>query len=61
MESVELFDVYRGGQLEEGQKSLAYSLAFRSPDTTLTDEAIAKNMEKILRALSEEFGATLRE
>lgn len=61
LESVELFDVYRGGQLEEGQKSLAYSLAFRSPDTTLTDEAIAKNMEKILKALSEEFGATLRE
>lgn len=61
LESVELFDVYRGDQLAEGQKSLAYALSFRSPDTTLTDEAIAGNMEKILSALLSEFGATLRE
>ena len=61
LESVELFDVYRGGQLGEGQKSLAYALSFRSSDMTLTDESIAKNMDNILAALSGEFGAALRE
>lgn len=61
LESVQLFDVYRGGQLEEGQKSLAFALSFRSPDTTLTDESVAESMEKILSALSEQFGAALRE
>ena len=58
---MQLFDVYRGGQLEEGQKSLAFALSFRSPDTTLTDESVAESMEKILSALSEQFGAALRE
>jgi phenylalanyl-tRNA synthetase beta chain len=35
LDSVELFDVYQGAQIEEGKKSVAYSLKFRSPDRTL--------------------------
>ncbi|TFI18259.1 hypothetical protein E4A41_14855, partial [Micrococcus endophyticus] len=38
LESVELFDVYRGPGVPEGSKSLAFSLRFRAPDRTLTAE-----------------------
>ena len=39
---VRLFDVYRGGQVPAGKKSLAYSLTFQAPDRTLTAEDTAK-------------------
>ncbi|NLY71471.1 MAG: phenylalanine--tRNA ligase subunit beta, partial [Clostridiales bacterium] len=38
LESVELFDVYRGKQVPEGKKSVAFSLTYRASDRTLTDE-----------------------
>ncbi len=42
LESLRLFDVYRGEQVQDGARSLAYSLTFRAPDRTLTgDEAVA--------------------
>ena len=50
LESIEMFDVYRGGQLGEGKKSVAFSLTFRAPDRTLTEPEIAKAMEKIQRS-----------
>ena len=59
LESVNLFDVYTGAGVKEGKKSLAYSLSYRSADGTLTDADI--NMEKLLKALEKEFGATLRD
>jgi phenylalanyl-tRNA synthetase beta chain len=40
VESVEVFDVYQGAGLPEGKKSLAFSLSFRSPERTLTDEEV---------------------
>ena len=61
IENAELFDVYEGAQLGDEKKSLAYSLTFRSNEGTLTDEMIAADMERILQALKEEFGASLRE
>lgn len=59
-ESIALFDVYRGKQIEDGFKSLAYSLVFRSADKTLVDEDVVKETEKILKALEEKIGAELR-
>ncbi|MEG0388789.1 MAG: phenylalanine--tRNA ligase subunit beta, partial [Niameybacter sp.] len=59
--SCELFDVYQGKQIEEGFKSVAYNLVFRSPDHTLTDEEIQKSMKKILNGLETVIGAKLRE
>lgn len=60
VESYKLFDVYKGAQIEEGHKSIAYSITYRSKDKTLTDEDIAKVHEKILSELSEKLNANLR-
>ena len=50
--NTEVFDVYTGKGIEEGKKSLAYSLTFGSNDRTLTDEEINKVLEKIIERLS---------
>ncbi len=57
---VRLFDVYRGGQIPTGKKSLAYSLTFQAADRTLTAEDTAKARQKIVARLERELGATLR-
>jgi len=57
---VRLFDVYRGGQIPAGKKSLAYSLTFQAADRTLTAEDTAKARQKIVARLERELGATLR-
>ena len=60
VESVRLFDVYRGGQIPEGMKSLAFSVTMRASDHTLTDEESDKVTKKILTLLERELGLTLR-
>ena len=57
---VALFDLYTGGQLPKGKKSLAYRITFQSPSQTLTDDEVNKVLEKILAKLSKQLGATLR-
>ena len=57
---VRLFDLYRGGQVPAGKKSLAYALTFQAPDRTLTDEDTKKLRSKIVARLERELGATLR-
>jgi phenylalanyl-tRNA synthetase beta chain len=57
---VVIFDVYTGGQLPLGKKSLAYRITFQSPSHTLTDEEVNEVLEQILGKLSRELGATLR-
>jgi phenylalanyl-tRNA synthetase beta chain len=59
LESVELFDLYRGEQAGEGKKSLALRLAFRAPDRTLTDEDVAALRGAIEERLAE-VGGRLR-
>jgi phenylalanyl-tRNA synthetase beta chain len=54
------FDVYRGGQVEPGKKSLAFSVTFQSPERTLTDEDAAELRNRIVAALEKAFGAQLR-
>jgi phenylalanyl-tRNA synthetase beta chain len=60
VESVRLFDVYRGEQVPEGKKSLAYALNLRSRERTLTDEDADAVRTRILTALEERTGAQLR-
>jgi len=60
VERVTIFDVYSGGQLPPGKKSLAYSITFQSPTHTLTDEEVNQVQQQILDKLSTELGATLR-
>jgi len=58
---VDIFDVYIGDQVPPGKKSLAYRITFQSPTHTLTDEEVNKVQQQILKKLSSELGATLRE
>ena len=60
LEDVRLFDVFRGVQLGLGKKSAAFSLVFRSPDQTLTDEALNPAMKRVLKACKEKFEAEIR-
>ncbi len=60
LEAVTLFDVYTGEPIPEGQKSVAFSLVFRDPARTLTDEEVAAAHERIVAALERAHGAKLR-
>ena len=60
LESMELFDVYRGAQVAAGHKSVAFSLTFRASDRTLTDEEVQAAMDKVTRVCAEKHGATVR-
>ena len=59
LETVKLFDVYRGRQIEGGKKSVAFSVVLRSADGTLTDERVSAVMKKVMAEL-EKAGAVLR-
>ncbi len=60
LEAISLFDVYRGAQVPDGQKSVAFSLSFRCFDRTLTDAEVDEAMSRALRALEKEYQAVLR-
>ncbi|MDI9635746.1 phenylalanine--tRNA ligase subunit beta [Oscillatoria amoena NRMC-F 0135] len=60
LESVELFDEYRGEHVVEGQRSLAFRLVYRGSDRTLTDAEVEPLHQKVRDALVEKFGVSLR-
>jgi phenylalanyl-tRNA synthetase beta chain len=60
LRDVRVFDVYRGGQIPEGKKSIALHVAFQSPERTLSDDDAREPRERIVAALAERFGAELR-
>ena len=60
LRNVKLFDIYRGANIGEGKKSLAFSLELRADDRTLTDTDSESVMSKVLDALQEKCGAILR-
>ncbi|WP_097027610.1 phenylalanine--tRNA ligase subunit beta [Clostridium peptidivorans] len=60
VEKVKLFDVYKGKQIPEGKKSIAYSILYRLENKTLTDEEVNKVHDKIVRTLENRLGAQLR-
>lgn len=60
LESAKLFDVYKGSQIPEGKKSIAYAITYRHADKTLTDTEVNKVHDKILRSLEHKLGAELR-
>lgn len=61
IESSKLFDVYKGKQVKEGCKSIAYSITFRASDRTLTDQEVSAVMKDIIDQLKKQLGAELRE
>jgi phenylalanyl-tRNA synthetase beta chain len=54
------FDEYRGAQVPEGHKSVAFALTFRSPERTLTDAEVDSAMSSIKPALEKKHGARFR-
>jgi phenylalanyl-tRNA synthetase beta chain len=60
LESVDLFDVYRGAPLASTEKSLAIRLSFRSPDRTLTDAEIDASLDAIRRGLAADVSGRIR-
>lgn len=60
LESVELFDEYRGENVPQGQRSLAFRLVYRASDRTLTDTEVEPVHNKVREALVEKFGVNLR-
>jgi phenylalanyl-tRNA synthetase beta chain len=61
LENVRAFDEYRGAQVADGQKSIAFTLTFRSPERTLTDAEVDKVMADIRLALEKKHHARFRE
>ncbi|MDN3438243.1 phenylalanine--tRNA ligase subunit beta [Planococcus sp. APC 3900] len=59
LKDVRVFDLYEGDKMEEGKKSVAFSLTYFDPEKTLTDEEVINAHDKVLAALTE-VGAELR-
>ncbi len=57
---VKLFDLYAGKELPQGKHSIALSLRYRALDRTLTDEEVNSAHERVVRTLTEQYGAELR-
>jgi phenylalanyl-tRNA synthetase beta chain len=60
LREIRIFDVYHGEQVGPGRKSIAFSVAFQSPERTLSDDDAAALRERIVGALAEGYGAELR-
>ncbi|MBE5787977.1 MAG: phenylalanine--tRNA ligase subunit beta, partial [Clostridiales bacterium] len=60
LEDIRMFDVFRGVQIGEGNKSVAFSLTIRAADHTLTEEEINRVTDKALKIAKEQFNAVLR-
>jgi phenylalanyl-tRNA synthetase beta chain len=61
LESVELFDVFRGKNVPVGSKSMAYAFIYRSPERTLTDAEVSAVHEKLVEQFKQKLQATVRE
>ncbi|AAK80312.1 phenylalanyl-tRNA synthetase beta chain [Clostridium acetobutylicum] len=60
LESLNLFDVYKGKQVPQGKKSVSYALTYRDENKTLTDKDVEKIQNKVIKTLEHVLGAELR-
>ena len=60
LKNIQLFDLYQGKNVEEGTKSVAFSLTYFDPERTLTDEEVVNVHGKVLDALTVQANAQLR-
>lgn len=60
IEKIDLFDIYTGDQIEDGMKSVAYSIVYRSHERTLIEKEINEIQDKIIKDLENTFNAKLR-
>jgi phenylalanyl-tRNA synthetase beta chain len=61
LESVELFDIFRGNNISAGQKSMAYALTYRHAERTLTDAEVNATHQKVVQQLQIHLQAVVRE
>ena len=61
LESVELFDVFRGKNVPPGQKSMAYAFTYRSAEKTLTDAEVNAAHEKLIENFKKTLQAVIRD
>ena len=61
LESIEFFDIYRGNQIPKGKKSIAFSLSFRLPDKTLTNEEVDVVINRIVENIKKDVNGYLRQ
>jgi phenylalanyl-tRNA synthetase beta chain len=61
IEQSEIFDIFKGGKIPEGYKSVALSITYRSPSKTLTEKNVEKAHSKIVKMLTDTFGGQFRE
>lgn len=60
LETVELFDIFRGKNVPEGQKSVAYAFTYRGTDKTLTDAEVNNAHDALLKQLTTKLNAVMR-
>ena len=60
LDGIKLFDVYKGSQIPQGKKSIAYGITLRADDRTLTEEEITAVINKVLKNIGKQTGAVLR-
>ena len=58
---MELFDVYSGNKLQEGEKSLAFHLSYQAGDRTLTSVEVDNIQSKLVEYLADKFESRLRD
>jgi phenylalanyl-tRNA synthetase beta chain len=61
IESAEIFDVFSGGKIEKGYKSVAITITYRSAAKTLTEKNVEKAHVKVVKLLTDTFGGSLRD
>jgi phenylalanyl-tRNA synthetase beta chain len=61
LESVELFDVFRGKNVPAGQKSVAYAFIYRNVERSLTDAEVNAIQERVVSQLKQSLQATIRD
>lgn len=60
VENIKIFDLYKGGQIPEGKKSIAFRITYRSSEKTLSDEEVDLLHNEIIKEIVEKFGARIR-
>ena len=60
VKSVDVFDLYKGQQIQQGKKSLAYTIEYRSDERTLNDKEVNDTHKKVQDALTKRLGAQIR-
>ncbi len=60
LKDIIIFDIYKGKNIEQGKKSIAFSLTFQSEERTLTDEEVDSIVKNIINSIENKFNAQLR-